>query len=396
MKKALLASSAIIAAGVIAAPAMAAEKKAAGPIKLGVGGYFHALGVHSNQDTTAGANLRSFAIAREAEISFAGSTTLDNGITAGVNVQLEAETCGDQIDESYIWFKGSFGEVNIGSENGVGNKSFRGSSVPLSGWVSTWTSNFKLYNNVGANTASSPFRSDVSSDSEKLTYWSPKMGGFQIGASYTWERQELTSSYGAITTDNGATGATTTTLTAPAGGGTVTSATTTAANTGQNSDVWELGATYSGNTGKDGVSYNVSGAYIRSNNEVSTAGTADKRVWALGADVSMAGWKVAGGYGNDNTATSGSNTDRIDWNVGVGYGAGAMSYGVSYSHTEVEAGAAGGADERDHWIAAASYAFGPGISFSAGVEHVSLDDNLNVAANEGDSTGIILGTSLFF
>ena len=365
MKKALLASSALIAAGVIAAPAMAAEKKAVEPIKLKVGGYFHALGVHTSQDNSAGANRRNFMITREAEVSFSGSTTLENGISVGADVQLEAETCGDQVDESYIWFKGSFGQLVIGAENGAGNKSFRGSSVPMSGWVSTWTSNFRLYGTV-SNAAAQPFRSDISGDSEKLTYWTPKMGGFQAGVSYTWDGGEIASSYGGQENDNDA----------------------------QQSDIWELGATYSGNTGKDGVSYNVSGAYIKGKNE--TSGGEDQKVWALGADVSFSGWKIAGGYGKDNQGTSGSNTDRIDWNLGVSSGTGPWSYGISYSHTEDEAGAGAGEDERDHWLAAVSYAFGPGISLSAGIENVKMEDNANNNANENDATSIMLGTSLYF
>ena len=103
MKKALLATSAIIAAGVIAAPAIAAEKKAAGPIALKLGGYFTLMGVHTSQDDGAGQpgnNLHDNMITREAEVSFSGSTTLDNGVSVGVDVQLEAETCGDQVDES--------------------------------------------------------------------------------------------------------------------------------------------------------------------------------------------------------------------------------------------------------------------------------------------------------
>src|SRR3546814_8833431 len=35
----------------------------------------------------------------------------------GLDVQLEAETCGDQIDESYLWFQGDFGKLVLGSEN---------------------------------------------------------------------------------------------------------------------------------------------------------------------------------------------------------------------------------------------------------------------------------------
>ena len=368
MKKALLATSAIIAAGVIAAPAIAAEKKAAGPIALKLGGYFTALAVHSSQDDGAGqpaANTHNMMLTREAEVSFSGSTTLDNGVSAGVDVQLEAETCGDQVDESYIWFKGSFGQVVIGAENGAGNKSFRGSSVPMAGFVSTWSSNYRLYA-TGTNAAASPFRSDVSGDSEKLTYWTPKMSGFQVGVSYTLDSGEIGSSYGGQEADNTA---------------------------GQQSNIWELGATYSGNTGKDGVAYNVSGAYIKGDNE--TSGGVDQKVWALGADVTFSGITIAGGYGKDNQATSGNNTDRTDWNVGAKGSSGAVSYGISYSKTKDEVSGTGD-DTRDHWIAAASYAFGPGISFSAGIENVKLEDGANAAAAENNATSIMLGTALFF
>jgi len=403
MKKALLATSAIIAAGVIAAPAIAAEKKAAGPIALKLGGYFTLLAVHTSQDDGAGQpgnNLHDNMITREAEVSFSGSTTLDNGVSVGVDVQLEAETCGDQVDESYIWFKGSFGQVVLGAENGAGNKSFRGSSVPAAGFVSTWTSNYRLYA-PGGNAAGGPFRSDISGDAEKVTYWTPKMGGFQAGVSYTMDAGEIGSSYAGQEADNGvatSTSTTVTTVTETAVAGTVLTATdtttTTTTQASQQSNIWELGATYSGNTGKDGVSYAVSAAYIKGDNEAS--GGTDQKVWALGADVTFSGITIAGGYGKNNQGTTGSNTDLTDWNLGIKSSSGPWSYGISYSNFDAEAGAGAGSDERDHWLAAASYAFGPGISLSAAIENVKLEDNLNAAANENNATSIMLGTALFF
>src|SRR3546814_11563725 len=43
---------------------------------------------------------------------------MDNGIEYGVNVQLEANSnSGDQIDESYLYAQGAFGEINLGDEN---------------------------------------------------------------------------------------------------------------------------------------------------------------------------------------------------------------------------------------------------------------------------------------
>lgn len=77
-----------------------------------VGGYFQAYGVFVSQPDGPGeygADRRSFDIKREAEIFFSGRVRLDNGLTVGVQVELEAETCSDQIDESYLFFEGGWG-----------------------------------------------------------------------------------------------------------------------------------------------------------------------------------------------------------------------------------------------------------------------------------------------
>ena len=115
MKKLLSGTTALVAAGLLSSGAYAAD-----PIKISVGGYFAGGMIFVSQDDGAGepgANTRNHRIEREGEISFTGSTTLDNGIKVGINVQLEAETCGDQIDESFLWFEGAFGKIQFGSED---------------------------------------------------------------------------------------------------------------------------------------------------------------------------------------------------------------------------------------------------------------------------------------
>ena len=57
---------------------------------------------------------------QDVEIWFLPSITLDNGIKIGANIQLEGNTGGDQIDESFLFIKGSFGEVLLGPENAAG------------------------------------------------------------------------------------------------------------------------------------------------------------------------------------------------------------------------------------------------------------------------------------
>ena len=116
MKKLLYGTTALIAAGALASgSAVGAEK-----VSMGVGGYMQAFFVGVDQEDSAGepgADLRDHLVAREGEIIFNGKTTFDNGLQVGAQVQLEAEVCGDQIDESFIFFSGSWGRINIGSEN---------------------------------------------------------------------------------------------------------------------------------------------------------------------------------------------------------------------------------------------------------------------------------------
>ena len=117
MKKAILGTTALVAAGAFAtSPASASDK-----IQLGVGGYMQSTYFYQDSDEPAGTASRiSDRVTQEGEIHFTGETTLDNGLKFGVNVQLEAYQATDQVDETYIYVEGSFGRVLLGSENTQG------------------------------------------------------------------------------------------------------------------------------------------------------------------------------------------------------------------------------------------------------------------------------------
>ncbi len=114
MKKQLLLGSTALIVGALAAPDFAvAEEK----LTLDVRGYkneYFGLGSIEN-DSNPGEDLTSHF--SDGEIHFKGSTKLDNGLTVGVQIELEAGESGDQIDEAYTWIRGDFGKVVIGSEN---------------------------------------------------------------------------------------------------------------------------------------------------------------------------------------------------------------------------------------------------------------------------------------
>ena len=366
----LLATSALTVAGLALAvqPSSAAEQ-----LKLGIGGYFNAFIVAGSQDDGVGQpgnGRRNHKIAREGEIIFSGETTLDNGITFGVNVQLEAETCADQIDESYMYVEGKFGRFNLGSEDPATDAMFYGAPVVIAGiGLDTPDDVFTSLPN-GAGTPVSIV--NISGDSEKLTYFTPRFAGFQFGASYTPENcQEVggtcAGSYSGFQADN---------------------------NAGQQSEIVEIAANYVGSFG--GVDVAVYGGYAGGDLEVPAVGAEDQDQWGFGAQFGFAGFTLGGSYKEDNLATSASNTDRVDYSIGLTYATGPWTFGGAYAHAEVEAGAGLGEDETDGYQIGLQYAVGPGITMTGGITYWDVEDNLNAPAAENQGTEFIIGTTISF
>ena len=83
MKRILLGTTALVAVGVIGAPVAQAQ------IELGVGGFMEQYFGYGSSDIE---DRDHFDQKSDSEIIFSGSTTLDNGLQFGVNVQLEGNT----------------------------------------------------------------------------------------------------------------------------------------------------------------------------------------------------------------------------------------------------------------------------------------------------------------
>ena len=100
MKKALYGSTALVAAGVLGAASAAAEEG----ISAGVSGYYQSYFAVGNTDVNDGTNVDygSTNIFRDGEVHVKGSTTLDNGISFGVQVELEAFQSGHQIGRAHV------------------------------------------------------------------------------------------------------------------------------------------------------------------------------------------------------------------------------------------------------------------------------------------------------
>jgi len=179
MKQALLCGTAL--AGVAAATGTG---HASDGVKLEVGGFFNMVyqGVFDKKSDGHFGNHRNLdAFNHNAEVHFKGETTLDNGLTVGAQIELEGENAGDQIDQSFVYWQGGFGRVQIGSQDkAIANYCL----LPPGG-----TANFSAYspNAWGSNDpiGSNAACVDTENDNQGIVYATPNFDGFQLWVSYT-------------------------------------------------------------------------------------------------------------------------------------------------------------------------------------------------------------------
>jgi predicted porin len=417
MKKVLLGTTALAALGLMPALAEAADK-----ISLGLSGYYRFYGVIGDLDDGTDVNsptgfeigngFREHGVGREGEIHFRGQTTLDNGIKVGVRVELEAETSGDQIDNSYIYFDGGFGRVEMGSMWGPGVIMSYGTGT---GHVMPGLGNFASQVHVpqpgylggGAYFASYNWRIDGVND--KIVYYSPRFAGFQVGLAYTPDNKAavggVEESGAGINTD---------------------SSTPTTAGAGP-SEVFTIGANYVNKFSNVDVA--LYGSYTDSDHEAS--GADDPKSWNLGAEFGYMGFKIGGSYlhiehagvlgtvqgagaapfgavgpvaalGASATGVAILNDiDRDEYSVGASYSTGPWTFGLAYQNIEVDSGAADVDDnEADYFSIAGTYALGPGILLVGGLQYYDHDAGTGPGGAQTTADGteyvLVLGTALSF
>lgn len=392
MKKLLLGTTALVAAGMFASGDAAAQSKA-GPIQAGVNGTFNAVYGFVNQDdgsntaATPMGERRSHGLRREAEARFWGQTRLDNGLLVGYRVSLEAEDCNDQIDESWIFFDSAYGRVEIGETDNVGWKMYYGAPNAIPNF-STSVHNIVLWNSNGtAPGILFPFaRMSLGNDNNQIAYYTPRFFGFQVGASYRPDNCKA----GDVATE-----ALAANLNCSSAAGMIAEGSSvTVTNTLQ--DVWEIAANYVNKFGDVGVG--VYGGYSKGSNE--TATFYDPKQWGIGGEVSYMGFTFGAAYTDKKApcATQTIGCDNTHWNVGLKYATGPWGVGVEYAQAKQEFSGGAADDDGRFLYIGGTYLLGPGINLFAGVQLFELDAGTPVVSTKQDNDGAVflLGTAIAF
>ena len=365
MKRILLGTTALVAAGVLGAGD--AEAKFDVTIR---GNYTVGYGL-VNEDDDGGAvpesgyKRQNQSILQDAEVHFRFEQTLDNGLAVGGRVELEGATNGgagsrasgsaggDQIDEKWGYLRGGFGELRFGDEDDARKQ--KSYAAPEASGIFGVNSPYFTFNNLaptspifmGQFTSTNSTFPNLENDSAKIIYFTPSFGGFQLAVSYAPD--------GTQDRFQGGTGGT---------------------QEAQISNAISIGADYSGEFG--GVTVGAGGGYSFGSAET---GNASPNIWAVGLNLGFAGFTVGGSVAFVD-ADTGANDEATVFDIGATYNVDAITVGVGWSHGEYEN--EGTTDELDHIQLGLGYALGEGVSLGAMVGWFEYDDE---GPNDNDNAG---------
>ncbi|MCY4031966.1 MAG: porin [Hyphomicrobiales bacterium] len=289
-----------------------------------------------------------------AEVRFSANTWIyDRKLRLGGRVELSGFTTRDQVDETYIWLQSKFGRLIFGADDDVYNKMHYSVPFPSLNGVDSPNYRYTVATAVRPGTNSS-----LAGDANKVSYFTPRMSGFQFGISYTphnGNRNGEQNGFGAYDLNN-------VSLENVLGVGTTFR--------GQFSGFW-IGASagwQSGDSnithdpdGPDGVSYFPPGATgILNENRPPVAIQTNPSNLHFGGSISKGSWKIGGayavyeGHGSplsvnlgrpfsptnptlvDNYIDISDRVRQIVWSIGVAYSTGPWTLGVGYLQSEGE------------------------------------------------------------
>jgi hypothetical protein len=396
MKSKLLATSALVAAGLWGMADVAQAQKVA-PITAVVGGYHEqTFGYASNEDNVLGGNLTAanskptgFQQKSDSEIWFGGRTTLANGITIGFDVQLEANSrASDQIDESYLFVDGAFGRFVMGSENAAdyimhyaapgAGKAYGPLESSAVDWI-TRPANVAFLDTTAQKLVDATSQSDTGStngglsagignDQQRITYYTPRFFGFQGGISFTPSNGEDTTAF------------------APVDKNTV------------RTYAWHGAVNYVNTFGAFMVAASAGLSYWPSADGAASGSALDDDIvdYSVGLNLGFAGFVVGGAYRRYDAGDASIN-DGWAANIGVTYTTGPFAIGLSYHHSNTEGSTStDGSDKVDQVLASAAYTLGPGVDLIGSLFWIDYNDETGDSANNNEGVGLIGGVRLSF
>ena len=365
-----------LAAAMVAPPS---GPQAAEPIRLHIEGGHQQWIVVTRPELKDGAGQHPFDTAvidqkHNSEVWFTGEVLLTSGLTVGLTVQLEANTASDQIDESFLFLKsGPSGMLQLGDTD---NAAYKMAVTAPTGGVTINDGDlvgieaFPLpagFDGTNTTIDSTPL-SLTDDDSGKVSFYSPRYAGLQIGLSYIPQFEAGGDNNNSIARTNG--------------NGRIKHGFAAALN--HASEI-------------DDIGLDVSLGWLKGETPPAE-GSSD--VWGLSAGmlVTWGALEIGGSvaYANGD-APAGRSLDGYAYDVGIAYTTGPYRVGLTYIKG-VSAGSRTDSARQylDQVSLSGTYTLGPGVDLVAGLFAFDADGEKEVAgAGEvASSTGIGFASGL--
>jgi len=401
MKKTLFTTTAL---GVFAA-----SSAFAGAPTVTVGGYADfQVGSADQESIYESANFsRSTHTATDTQINIDVEGKTDSGLGYGAHIELEADvnrdsnTAGNNnAEQGYIFVESGFGRVEAGATGDAGNAlkvdaaSFARATGGIGGdfykYVDLSSSNAAANNAdyyilpglpsaVGLpgevaknNTGAGSIYKDRAY-SNKISYYTPRVQGVQLGVSFTPDQGERGTSSGFSGN----------------------------ANNGGIEDVWNVGLNYKGQYNDLGVEAAITAEWGDAETNT-TAANDGLEAYSAGLQLDYAGFTLGGSYGAaDEFGSQTSFGEELSYyTAGAAYEFGPFAASVTYMNSKIESqGAANAPDsEFNNLSVGADYKLAPGLTPYVEVSFFETDDNAADTATTIDNEGtvFIVGTQLNF
>lgn len=380
----------------VAALAVAAAAPASAEIEINLGGFAKGYGAFVDQDEQGTLSVRDFDLLRHTEIHAGGETTLDNGLTVGVHLEVETDG-GDSntVEESYVYMSGGWGRVNLGAEDGAnyllqvaapsadsnvdGLRQFVQpfNYTALLGAATTTTLAGLNYTTLDPDITSAgqvniDYENNASQYFDKITYLTPVVSGFQAGVSYTPD-QNSGRDFGGSNLDDQA--------------------------GSFYGDILEGAVRFEGEF--SGVGFAAGAGYTRAGLEQDDATRDDRDQWNTGLDLDFAGFGFGVvytednyGYDDDSNVSGFAIENEETLVVGVDYTTGNFKLGASY----LSADNTFGVEDLDtnRYTGGVVYTYGPGMTFRGSVQYVEHEADGTALTTDVDGTAVLVGTQINF
>lgn len=382
-KKLLLGTTVLVAAGIATSGVAQAEE----PIEAGISGYFRSAMGFLDQDSGDGEQAdssQSHTVGNDIEITVSGSTTLNNGITAGFGAQIEGngDTSGGSsaaLDERHVYFTGGFGEIKMGQIESARQSmtQFAPSGNYNFGVNSAF---FQFYSSGILNVRTFSDGLGVE-DSLKVVYFTPSFNGFKLGLSYSpgdYENGQYGGNGGDATDglqNNGAVAA-------------------EYVNTIGDFGIRLMGAIESYTLER--CSTNVTGGTTTAASQQCENNPTSEQ---LGAQITFGEFALGGGILTSEQiqqTTTGGGREREDWDLGINYWSGNYGLGAMVGVAEVDQ-TDGSTDTLEIMEINGTYVLGPGIDIGMSIRQGEFNDATGApSTSDNDFTEVGISAALSF